>query len=82
VPDNAGVNLTVTELTDRLIASYARVGGINHLDGKNLPSKTAIGSISSDLLREETPMTLKWIAQRLNMGAPGSLANKLRTVKR
>jgi serine O-acetyltransferase len=51
VRDNAGVNLTVTELTDRLIASYARVGGINHLDGKNLPSKTAISSITCDLLR-------------------------------
>lgn len=42
---------TVTELTDRLIASYARVGGINHLDGKNLPSKTAMASITCDLLR-------------------------------
>lgn len=42
---------TVTELTDQLIASYARVGGINHLDGKNLPSKTAITSITVDLLR-------------------------------
>ncbi|MGD0814543.1 MAG: serine O-acetyltransferase [Verrucomicrobiota bacterium] len=42
---------TVTELTDQLIASYARVGGINHLDGKNLPSKTAISSITCDLLR-------------------------------
>jgi serine O-acetyltransferase len=51
VRDNAGVKLTVTELTDRLLASYARVGGINHLDGKNLPSKTAIASISCDLLR-------------------------------
>ncbi len=47
----SGVNLTVTELTDRLIASYALVGGINHLDGKNLPSKTAIGSITCDSLR-------------------------------
>ena len=45
------VDHTVTELTDQLIASYARVGGINHLDGKNLPSKTAISSISCDLLR-------------------------------
>jgi serine O-acetyltransferase len=45
------VNLTVTELTDRLIASYARVGGINHLDGKNLPSKTAIATIACELLR-------------------------------
>jgi serine O-acetyltransferase len=45
------VNLTVTELTDHLIASYARAGGINHLEGKNLPSKSAIASITADLLR-------------------------------
>jgi serine O-acetyltransferase len=45
------VDLTVTELTGRLIASYARVGGINHLDGKNLPSKTAMAAITADLLR-------------------------------
>src|ERR1700761_1264859 len=42
---------TVTQLTNQLIASYAKVGGINHLDGKNLPSKTAITSIACDLLR-------------------------------
>jgi hypothetical protein len=29
-------------------------------------------------LREETTMPLRWIAQRLNMGATGSLANLLR----
>lgn len=40
----------VTKLTNELIASYARVGGINHLDGKNLPSKRAITSITKDLL--------------------------------
>jgi serine O-acetyltransferase len=45
------VNHTVTELTGQLIASYARVGGINHVDGKNLPSKSAIASITLDLLR-------------------------------
>jgi serine O-acetyltransferase len=33
------------------MASYAKVGGINHLDGKNLPSKTAIATISCGLLR-------------------------------
>ncbi len=43
--------LTVTQLTDRLMASYARAGGINHLDGKNLPSKRAIALITADLLR-------------------------------
>ena len=41
----------VTQLTQELIASYARIGGINHVDGKNLPSKTAITSITCDLLR-------------------------------
>jgi serine O-acetyltransferase len=41
----------VTQLTDRLVASYASVGGINHLDGKNLPSKRAITIITIDLLR-------------------------------
>jgi serine O-acetyltransferase len=43
--------LTVTQLTERLVASYARAGGINHLDGKNLPSKRAIGDITIHLLR-------------------------------
>jgi serine O-acetyltransferase len=45
------VHVTVTQLTDQLVASYARVGGINHLDGKNLPSKRAISVITIDLLR-------------------------------
>src|SRR5215471_10290775 len=45
------VQLTVTQLTERLVASYAREGGINHLDGKNLPSKRAIADITLDLLR-------------------------------
>jgi serine O-acetyltransferase len=44
------VNQTVAELTDRLMESYDSVGGINHLDGKNLPSKSAIASITVDLL--------------------------------
>jgi serine O-acetyltransferase len=45
------VNATVTQLTDQLILSYAKVGGINHLDGKNLPSKSVIAAITVDLLR-------------------------------
>src|ERR1700739_185921 len=42
---------TITQLTNQLIASYAKLGGINHLDGKNLPSKSAITDITCDLLR-------------------------------
>jgi serine O-acetyltransferase len=45
------VPLTVTQLTERLVASYSRFGGINHLEGKNLPSKRAIALITVDLLR-------------------------------
>ena len=44
------MNATVIQLADQLISSYAKVGGINHLDGKNLPSKSAIASITVDLL--------------------------------
>lgn len=33
------------------MASYARQGGINHLDGKNLPSKTRISQVTCSLLR-------------------------------
>jgi serine O-acetyltransferase len=45
------VKKTVTELTEQLIESYARVGGINRLDQTNLPSKNAIAAITEDLLR-------------------------------
>jgi serine O-acetyltransferase len=51
LPNTWRVQLTVTQLTDRLIESYAQAGGINHLDGKNLPSKTAITTITCNLLR-------------------------------
>jgi len=33
------------------MASYSKVGGINHLDGVNLPAKSAIAEITADLLR-------------------------------
>jgi serine O-acetyltransferase len=51
VSNTAAVKSTVTALTDQLVASYARVGGINHLDGVNLPSKTAMALITQDLLK-------------------------------
>jgi len=45
------LNSTTAELTENLVASYTQVGGINHLDGKNLPSKTTIASITCKLLQ-------------------------------
>jgi serine O-acetyltransferase len=44
------VQHTISQVTEKLAASYASVGGINHIDGRNLPSKRAIGLIASDLL--------------------------------
>jgi serine O-acetyltransferase len=41
----------MAQLAERLLASYACCGGINHVDGKNLPSKRAIADITVDLLR-------------------------------
>jgi len=41
----------VTKLTNDLVASYAKAGGINHLDGKNLPSKRVVTALTCDLLR-------------------------------
>jgi len=43
--------VNATQLTEQLMLSYAQVGGINHLDGKNLPSKSVIASLTTDLLR-------------------------------
>ncbi len=45
------MHASAPELTESLLASYATVGGINHVDGKNLPSRTAIIQLTADLLR-------------------------------
>ena len=44
------MNVPLESLTDGLVASYQRLGGINHLDGRNLPSKRIISLITVDLL--------------------------------
>ena len=43
--------LPITELTDALLVSYRQHGGINHVDGANLPSRGAVVDITLDLLR-------------------------------
>jgi serine O-acetyltransferase len=37
-------------LADALLDSYAECGGINHINGINLPSKVAVASLTEDLL--------------------------------
>ena len=41
----------IAELTGALVSSYAQLGGINRLEGANLPSKGAVVEITADLLR-------------------------------
>ena len=45
------VQATLSQLAERVLESYHQVGGINHLDGVNLPSKSVIAQITMDLLR-------------------------------
>ncbi len=37
-------------LKEQLLDSYAEIGGINHIDGANLPSKRAVARITEELL--------------------------------
>ena len=64
----------ITEITDALLASYSRHGGINHLDGINLPSKASVADITRDLLRLVFPSTegsvLTFDTLELGNGAP------------
>lgn len=79
---------SVTKLTNDLVASYAQFGGINHLDGKNLPSKTAITRITRDLLRllfpgffDERPIhssEIKVVTAEVLDGVVGPLEDEIR----
>lgn len=40
-----------TEYVPELLTSYANVGGLNHRDSHNMPSKRAVGQICEDLLQ-------------------------------
>src|ERR1700727_2234722 len=61
---------SVTSLISRLLASYREIGGINNIDGTNLPSKRAITQICEDLLQilfpgfhDENPIATKLLPQ-------------------
>ncbi len=42
---------SLAKITDNILTSYRVVGGINNIDGSNLPSKHAVASICEDLLQ-------------------------------
>ena len=41
----------LAQIVDGLVDSFHKYGGINHLDGVNLPSREAVVEIARDLLR-------------------------------
>ena len=45
------MNQSLAKITDTVIDSYREIGGINNIDGSNLPSKRALGTICEDLLQ-------------------------------
>jgi serine O-acetyltransferase len=42
---------STADIVEKLVASFREHGGINHLDGANLPSRDAVVGITRDLLR-------------------------------
>lgn len=42
---------SLSKITESILASYRDVGGINNIDGSNLPSKRAIATVCEDLLQ-------------------------------
>ena len=47
----AAVDKTLTRITEQMLSSYRVGGGMNNIDGSNLPSKRALNAICEDLLQ-------------------------------
>ena len=45
------MELKLNQIRDQILESYRSAGGINNIDGSNLPSKRALASICEDLLQ-------------------------------
>ena len=74
----------VTPLISKILASYQEIGGINNIDGTNLPSKRAITQICEDLLQilfpgfhDEKPIATEKIPQ-ITSGRILSIVDRLR----
>ena len=76
---------SVTSLLADLLESYNRIGGINNIDGLNLPSKGAVAQICEDLLQilfpgfhDEEPIASNRVNQ-LTLSRLLSFAERLQT---
>jgi serine O-acetyltransferase len=63
-----------SSITAELLDSYEELGGINHLDGANLPSKCAIAALCSDLLQLLFPGFFE--AEAIHRGEVAALTKK------
>jgi serine O-acetyltransferase len=82
------MSLTFNPIDRAPEGTYACVGGINHVDGKNLPSKHVIADITIDLLRllspgffDEAPIhssEIEAVTRRLLDSVPRRLENEAR----
>lgn len=73
----------IPEIVDSLLESYEQLGGINHLDGFNLPNRETIVGVTADLLKLVFPgfyeeHALRSNALRYHVGAVvSSIAERL-----
>ena len=74
----------VSPLITKILESYQEIGGINNIDGANLPSKRAITQICEDLLQilfpgfhDEEPIATEKV-QQLTSGRILSIVDRLR----
>lgn len=75
---------TVSPLIANILESYEEIGGINNIDGANLPSKRAITQICEDLLQilfpgfhDEKPIATQRV-QQITSGRILSIVDRLR----
>src|SRR5271165_7113832 len=75
---------SVSPLIAKILESYQEIGGINNIDGTNLPSKRAITQISEDLLQilfpgfhDESPIATEKV-QQITSGRILSIVDRLR----
>jgi serine O-acetyltransferase len=74
----------ITPLISKILASYQEIGGINNIDGTNLPSKRAITQICEDFLQilfpgfhDEKPIATELVPQ-ITSGRILSIVDRLR----
>src|SRR5215217_540962 len=51
MPQMQPMEKDLSKITEQILSSYKTGGGINNIDGSNLPSKRALASICEDLLQ-------------------------------